>query len=278
VKRFIALLALGLSFWTSYARAEEPVSTPGTEAERIEKWTGKTVLVFSPHPDDDTFMCSGTMNLLVKNNNKVIVAIYTNGDKGSRDPEMTSERMAQIRRAEEEAACAVAGIPKENIIWLGYEDGNLEYADAKRLRGEACRLMKKYRPDAVFTVDPGDEFERWHKTDHRMAAFITKDAFIASEWHLYYPQHLLDEGLQPYRIPLAFYYYSTAPNYTVDITSVFEDKVKAAAKNVSQFPPSLDKYSPDMSDETFQAIRAQATAMSKEGDKFVEKFRREENP
>ncbi|MDX9974557.1 MAG: hypothetical protein RBU21_16350, partial [FCB group bacterium] len=33
-------------------------------ADRIESWTGKTVLVFTPHPDDDTFMCGGIMRLL----------------------------------------------------------------------------------------------------------------------------------------------------------------------------------------------------------------------
>jgi LmbE family N-acetylglucosaminyl deacetylase len=277
VKKSIGILAVALASCMFPSHGQEPASTPGTEGERIENWTGKTILIFTPHPDDDTFMCGGTMKLLARNN-KVIVVIYTNDDKGSLDLEMTSERLARIRRAEEEAACEVLGIPKENIIWLGYEDGNLEYADPQHLRGEACRIMKKFRPDAVFSIDPGEQFQRWHKTDHRMAAFITKDAFIASEWHLYYPQQLMDEGLQPYRIPLAFYYYSTSPNYTVDVSPVFDDKVKACAKHVSQFSPSLEKYTPDMSDETFQGIRAEASTMSKEGDKFVEKFRREENP
>jgi LmbE family N-acetylglucosaminyl deacetylase len=235
-------------------------------------------MVFSPHPDDDTFMCGGTMELLAKNKNRVLIVIYTNGNKGSKDLEMTRERMASIRRAEEEAACQVLGIPKEDIIWLGYEDGNLEYAEPQRLRGETCRLIKKYRPDAVFTLDPGDESDRWHKTDHRMAAMITKDAFIASEWHLYYPQHLLDEGLEPWRVPLAFYYYTTSPNYTVDITAVVENKVKAATKHVSQFPPSVEKYTPEMNELTFNLLRAMGLKISKEGDKHVEKFRREENP
>ena len=50
-----------------------------------------------------------------------------------------------------------------------------------------------FRPDAVFSPDPGGKWNQWHKTDHRMAANITQDAFIAAEWHLYYPQHYLDE-------------------------------------------------------------------------------------
>jgi len=101
--------------------------------ERLEEMTDKTVLVFCAHPDDDSFYCAGTLAKLVKNNNNVIMVFYTNGNKGSHDLEMTSERLAQIRKREEEEACAVIGIEAENIIWLGYDDGELEYANAKEL-------------------------------------------------------------------------------------------------------------------------------------------------
>ena len=257
----------------SWAADEKPVPTGP-----VEEWTGKTVMVFTPHPDDDTFACGGVMSILAGNGNKVIVVIYTNDNKGSLDLEMTSERLARIRRAEEEEACEILGIPKENIIWLGYDDGDLEYADPRVLRGEACRLMKKYRPDAVFTIDPGTTHERWHKTDHRMAAFITKDAFIASEWHLYYPQHLLDEDLKPYHVPVAFFYYTEEPNYSVDITDIVEKKLKASAAHVSQFEPSLSTYTPEMPEETYAGVRLWGLGMMKDGDRYVERFRREEWP
>ncbi len=138
--------------------------------------------------------------------------------------------------------------------------------------------MKKYRPAAVFSPDPGAKWEQWHKTDHRIAASITKDAFIASEWHLYYPQHLLDEGLKPYPVPLAYYYYSHEPNYQVDITEVVDLKVKAASAHVSQFPPAVDKYTPDLPDIVVQGIRSHLAEASKEGDRYYERFRREEAP
>lgn len=246
--------------------------------DRIENWKGKTVIFFTPHPDDETLECAGIISILAKNGNKVVIVIYTNDDKGSLDLEMTSERLARIRRAEEEAACAELGVAKENLVWLGYRDGELEYADPKTLRGEAARLIKKYRPDAIFTLDTGDEFERWHKTDHRMAAFITKDAFIAAEWHLYYPQHLLDEGLKPFRVPVAYYYYTKSPNYTVDVTPIFDQKVNAIAKHVSQFPPSVEKYTPELSKAEYDEIRKEAELVAKDGDKFVERFRREVAP
>src|SRR5258706_5196458 len=85
---------------------------------QIEKLEKKTILLFTPHPDDDTFCCSGTLALLAKKQNNIHIVIYTNDDKGSYDPEMTSERLARIRKAEEEAACKVLGIPTQNIHWL----------------------------------------------------------------------------------------------------------------------------------------------------------------
>src|SRR6266550_9366410 len=87
-------------------------------AERLENYTNKTVLVFTPHPDDDTFAVGGTMALLAKNKNRVVVVIYTNDNKGSYDQHMTSKHLARIRKAEEETSCAILGVLKENIIWL----------------------------------------------------------------------------------------------------------------------------------------------------------------
>jgi len=262
----------------------QPLSAPLAEEiqvaaeDRFENWVGKTILVFTPHPDDDTFAVGGTLARLAENGNKIAIVIFTNDNKGSLDLEMTRERLARIRRAEEEEACRIIGISSESLIWLGYEDGDLEYADPRLLRGEVCRLIKKHRPDAVFCPDPGSKWEQWHKTDHRMAAFITKDAFIASEWHLYYPQHLLDEKLKPYPVPVAYYYYSQEPNYEVDITDKFDLKVKAAASHVSQFEPSLSGYAAEMAEETTAQLRKGFVKANQAGDRYVERFRREELP
>ena len=79
---------------------------------RLEEIQGKTILVFTPHPDDDVFGAGGTIALLNRNHNKVYIVVYTNDNKGSYDPEMSSERLARIRRAEQEASEAVLGTPK----------------------------------------------------------------------------------------------------------------------------------------------------------------------
>src|SRR5579884_4569197 len=81
---------------------------------RLENVQNKTILVFTPHPDDDVFGAGGTIALLNRNHNKVIIVVYTNDDKGSYDPEMNSQRLAQIRKMEQEISEGQLGTPKEN--------------------------------------------------------------------------------------------------------------------------------------------------------------------
>jgi LmbE family N-acetylglucosaminyl deacetylase len=243
---------------------------------RIEQWTGKTVMVFTPHPDDDLYGAGGLMALLAKNKNRVIVVVYTNGNKGSLDLEMTSERLARIRKGEEESALKLLGVPKENVIWLGYDDGELEYVPAQLLARETTRLIRKYRPDAVISIDPGENYERWHKTDHRMAAFNTLDAARAADYHLYFPEHLLVEDLKPYKVPVYLFYYSSAQetNYWVNIDSVIELKLEALGKAVSQFPPSANKYRADWDAADYRKFIEQNRAkVAKKDGHYVEPFR-----
>lgn len=246
------------------------------QTARLETMQGKTIMLFTPHPDDDTFCCAGTLSLLAKNQNRIYIVIYTNDDKGSYDPEMTSERLARIRQAEEEEACRIIGIPKQHILWLQYHDGMLEYANARDLIEQVTGIIRKYRPDAVLSIDPGSEYVRWHKTDHRMAAMNTIDAIRAAEWHLYFPNQRLHDGLEPFHVPLEFFYYVTAAdaNYFVNIDSVMDRKLDAAAAHVSQFSPAIERYRPDWEPLELEKMKAglRARAIRKDGH-AVEAFR-----
>ena len=111
----------------SIARAQVAQAEPEyTGDDRIEKWKGKTVLAVTPHPDDETFTSGGLLSMLAANGNNVQILIYTTDNAGSNDPLMTKEKLAEIRRQEEEDACAILGIPKDHITWLGHDDGTYE--------------------------------------------------------------------------------------------------------------------------------------------------------
>jgi LmbE family N-acetylglucosaminyl deacetylase len=254
-------------------QAQQTKAAPST---RLESLTGKTILLFTPHPDDDVFGAGGTITLLNRNHNKVYIVIYTNDDKGSFDPEMNSQRLAQIRRAEEEVSEGILGTPKENIFWMGYDDGMLEYAPRPKLTEEATAFIRRLRPDVLLSVDPGDWNERWHKTDHRMAAFNTMDAVLAAMFWLYFPNQRLQQGLQPYTVPEMYFFY-TAPqdaNYFVNVDSVVELKIEAALKQVSQFEPAVSKYRPDWDPNDLARTKEEMRkGQDRKDGHFVEVFR-----
>ncbi len=243
---------------------------------KIEEIRGKSILLFTPHPDDDAFCCGGTLALLAKNGNTVRIVIYTNDDKGSYDLEMTGERLARIRKAEEEEGNRILGIPKENILWLGHHDGLLEYVDARRLVEQATEVIRRYRPDIVMTVDPGAEYVRWHKTDHRMAAMNTLDAIRAAEFHLYFPNQRLQQGLEPWKVPAMLFFYVTErdANVWVNIDSVMDKKEAAGLAHVSQWEPAMHKYRPDWTPADKEKARAELhTIIQRKNGHWVEAFR-----
>ncbi|HEY2840428.1 MAG TPA: PIG-L deacetylase family protein [Pirellulales bacterium] len=247
-----------------------------TGDDRIEKWKDKTVLVVTPHPDDDTFNAGGLMTKLASNGNNVQVLIYTSDNAGSNDPTMTKERLATIRKREEEEACAILGVPKDHITWLGHDDGMLEYVDRRDLTKQVAREIRRHKPDAVLSIDPGAPHEQWHKSDHRSGAVITADAMRAAAWRLYFPE-LEREGFKQHKTPVVFFFYSAQPNYTVDITDVAEKKSRAAAAHTSQFGAMVTSYDENKLEERREGLAKmlQASPLVKRKDgKIVEEFRR----
>ena len=271
-RRITDILALWILFGSCL------VTRPAAAADqtKLEELEHKQILVFTPHPDDDTFCCAGTLALMAEKGNKIDIVIYTNDDKGSYDPEMTSERLAAIRMKEEEAACHILGISTEHIHWLQYHDGMLEYANPRDLVEQVTGIIRQFRPDVVMSIDPGSEYVRWHKTDHRMAANNTMDAVRAAEWHLYFPNQILHDNLKPWQVPHEVYYYVTEhdANYWVNIDNVFEKKLAAATAHVSQWAPSISSYRPDWDPATLDKLKQNLrTKAPKKDGHFVEAFR-----
>ena len=114
-----------------------------------------------PHPDDGESGCAGTVATWARQGCKVLYVVATNGDKGSSDPEMTSERLAEIREGEQRNAAGVLGV--EEVVFLGHGDGELE--DNREFRGEIVRQIRRHRPDILLTMDPYRRMSHTHR-DH----------------------------------------------------------------------------------------------------------------
>ena len=91
------------------------------------------------------------------------------------------------------------------------------------LKAEVLDKLRQGK-DVLLSVDPGEWYERWHKSDHRMAAFNTIDAVRAAEFWLYFPNQKLQQGLEPFKVPEMYFYYPSPQetNYFVNIDSVAE--------------------------------------------------------
>jgi len=272
ISMLITILPLSLSGQTDQRQNERVPRA----FDDITKWKNKTIMWVGPHQDDE-HSCLGTLSLLKANGNKIVMVWYTTGNKGSRDLDMTSEKLAQIRKFESEKACEEMGLtPREDtFIWLGYDDGMLEYVPEKELAEKVCRLIRLYHPDAVLSMDPGATWEQWHKTDHRMSAFVTLDAARAAAYHLYFPHHRINEGLQPFTVTEYLFYSTRESNFEVDITAVSDKRIRARGWYVSQFGAGNFKYvGPEPDRQNLNKLLADNAARIAKGEKVTERFRR----
>jgi LmbE family N-acetylglucosaminyl deacetylase len=184
--------------------------------------------VVQAHPDDAEFLCGGTVALLVVEGKDVAYLLVTRGDKGSDDPEMTSERLSAIREQEQRRAAEVQGV-KPVVFLDGYFDSEVEVTLA--LRREIVLVIRQLKPDIVFTFDPWKRNEP--HPDHRAVGMCTLDAIACARNHMSYPEQLVD-GITAHRVKELYYYATDRPNCWVDISSVVDKKVAALRCHESQ--------------------------------------------
>ena len=195
-------------------------------------------MVITPHPDDAEYGVAGTVAKWVHEGKGVIYVVCTNGNKGSDDPEMKPDRLAEIREKEQLAAADLLGV--NEVIFLRYEDQSLE--DTPDFRKDIVRLLRLYKPEIVVTSDPYRRYI-WHR-DHRIAGQVVLDAiFPYARDHLAYPD-LAKLGLKPHKVKEVLLWAAEQPNYFSDITDTFELKMAALRCHHSQvgyLPPEFEE-------------------------------------
>ena len=223
-----------------YAQPETPV----------EEWTGRTILLIGAHPDDDA-QSHGTLALLNANGNDVYVLLLTTGNVGTKDPDMTRDQLAKIRRQEEIDALAELGIPEDHYINLGYTDGMVEFADREEVVKRIVWWIRKLKPTTLMAFHPGWGYQQWHKSDHRAASYLAADAARAAEWRLIFPGQIIQEGLEAHRVTDYLFYSEPdeATNTWVNISDFAENKVRSRSKYISQFTSAWENYTgPNLED------------------------------
>ena len=122
------------------------------------------IIVFGAHPDDCDIKAGGLAINYAALGHEVRFVSVTNGDAGHH--EMGGIALARKRRAEAEAAGAVAGI---EYHVMDNHDGELE--PTLENRKNVIRMIRSYTPDLILTHRPND-----YHPDHRYTGILVQDA------------------------------------------------------------------------------------------------------
>lgn len=199
-------------------------------SEDVER---RRAMVIVAHPDDAEFTAGGTVARWAEEGVEVGYLVCTNGNKGSGDPQMTSDRLIQLRRQEQRQAAEVLGVAE--VFFLDHDDGYLE--PTLELRREITSHIRRYRPDTVIAPDPT---RRWwgrsyiNHPDHIAVGEAALAAiFPSARDHLTFPQ-LLEQGLEPHKVREILLADRQEPDVYVDITPYLDKKIRALECHVSQ--------------------------------------------
>jgi LmbE family N-acetylglucosaminyl deacetylase len=189
----------------------------------------QSAMVVVAHPDDAEFTMAGTVAAWIRAGCRVTYVVCTDGNAGSHEPGMTREKLAEIRRREQQAACETLGV--REVVFLGYDDGQLQ--PTLDLRRDLVRAIRQHKPEVVLTSDPtrflaSDRYI--NHPDHRAAGQAALDAIApASAMPLLWP-----ETGTPHRVRRVYVYGNDQPNVWMDIAETIDQKIAALKQHASQ--------------------------------------------
>jgi LmbE family N-acetylglucosaminyl deacetylase len=150
--------------------------------------------------------------------------------------------MPKIRQREQRDAGKVVGV--EDITFLNYRDGWL--VPTIELRKDIVRQIRITRPQRMLIQSPDRNWDRLFAShpDHMAAGEAAIQAVYPDSRNPFAFEDLLkDEGLEPWRVQEVWVMSTQNPDHYVDITDVFDKKMKALDAHVSQTAhnPNLEK-------------------------------------
>lgn len=121
----------------------ENLGPPLTAAELL---AGRPLVVLAPHPDDETLGCGALLFDAASQDVPCSVICVTDGSRSHPNSRIwSSDRLAQQRRGELEAAVAVLGV---TMHWLGHRDCQVQMdADISHLIPENALLLATWEGD-----------------------------------------------------------------------------------------------------------------------------------
>lgn len=184
----------------------------------------KTVFVVSAHAADFVWRAGGAIALYHSRGDRVRVLCLSFGERGEserlwREPEMTVERVKQVRRAEAERAADILGA---EIRF--FDAGDYPLRPTPELTDELVQDFRKTQPDIVLTHSKLDPYNSDHPETAEMALrariYAQAPGYTSEFKKIGAPPVFLFEPHQPEQCEFK-------PQVLLDITPVFDRKRKA---------------------------------------------------
>lgn len=192
-------------------------------------------LVIVAHPDDADFGAGGLIALWASAGCEVTVVCVTDGDSGGFDETVARAAVPGIRRAEQQAAADALGV--KQCHFLGRPDGWVTVD--RDLRLELTRLIRQVRPEAVVTHAPerNYRFVFLYHPDHLATGAAALAAVYPDARN---PFAFPELDVPVWKVPQVWQFGGPSEDIAVDVTAVFEAKVRACSAHDSQ-TPMLDR-------------------------------------
>jgi LmbE family N-acetylglucosaminyl deacetylase len=180
-----------------------------------EAWERGLAIV--AHPDDIEYAAAAIARW-TDQGKRIAYCLITRGEAGIDG--LSPEESAPVREREQRAAAAVVGV--DEVEFLGYPDGMLEYG--LPLRRDIARVIRRNRPDIVITTNFRETWDGavLNQADHIAAGRAVLDAArdAGNRWVF---RELLDEGLDPWpRVRAVWAAASPLARHGVDTSASFD--------------------------------------------------------
>lgn len=195
----------------------------------VHDQTPTSVLAIYAHPDDADVAAAGTLARWAKEGASITLVIMTDGGRGTPRSDLSPVRLAEQRREELEAACAITGVTPRCV---GLGDGEIE--NTQELRADLVRLIRTERPQVIVSHDPtavffGEHYFNHH--DHRALGWAVLDAAAP----MAALPHYFSEAGDPHLVSEVLLSGTLEPNCVIDIASYIDAKISAVSCHRSQF-------------------------------------------
>ncbi len=171
-------------------------------------------LVFCAHADDEIVGMGGALSRYAKEGKDIVTVIFSFGERSQ--PHLKERHIVKKRVLESQKVDYLVG---KKSLFLGLSEGRiLEQAEKFDVKGKIKRLIRKYRPEKIFTLSSMDP----HK-DHREVNSVVVSAFdelkYKGELYTFEVWNVIDES---------------RPAIFVDVSSTFKKKLKLLKRYKSQ--------------------------------------------